>query len=58
MKYQTSFLVFTLLFNVCLSSITYYEACSNSYSSIIYALKSIGVDSSLSNRKKIAVLCF
>ena len=55
MKYQTSFLVFTLLLNICLSSITYYEACSNSYSSIIYALKSIGVDSSLSNRKKIAV---
>ena len=33
----------------------YYPACSSSYNSIVEALKSIGVDSSFNNRKKIAV---
>ena len=56
MKYQASFLIFTLLLNVCLSSVTYYKACSSSYTSLVDALKSIGVDSSFSNRKSIAAL--
>lgn len=33
---------------------SYYKACSSKYSSIVEALKSIGVDGSFSNRKKIA----
>lgn len=33
----------------------YYPACSSSYNSIVEALKSIGVDNSFNNRKKIAV---
>ena len=37
-----------------ISAVTYYPACSSSYSSIIDALNSIGVDSSYSNRKSIA----
>lgn len=32
----------------------YYKKCANKYTSIVDALKSIGVDSSFSNRKKIA----
>ena len=39
-----------------IASVTYYPACSSSYSSIIDALNSIGVDSSYSNRKSIAAL--
>lgn len=35
-------------------SVTYFPACSSSYASIIDALKSIGVDSSMTNRKRIA----
>ena len=38
------------------SDIEYYPACSNSEKSLVDALKSIGVDSSFSNRKKIAEL--
>ena len=34
--------------------VEYYKKCSNKYTSIVDALKSIGVDSSFSNRKKIA----
>ena len=36
------------------SQVTYYKACSSKYTSIVEALKSIGVDGSYSNRKKIA----
>ena len=36
--------------------VEYYPACSSSYSSLTDALKSIGVDSSYSNREKIAAL--
>jgi hypothetical protein len=49
----------TILFFIFISSIisvTYYPACSSSYSSIVDALNSIGVDSSYANRKSIAVL--
>ena len=49
----------TILFIISISSIisvTYYPACSSSYTSIVDALNSIGVDSSLSNRKAIAAL--
>lgn len=38
------------------SSIIYYPACDKSYDSIVNALNSIGVDSSKTNRKKIAEL--
>lgn len=34
--------------------VSYYKACSSSYTSIVDALNSIGVDSSMTNRKKIA----
>ena len=54
---KTSFLV--ILFITVISSIlavTYYPACDSSYTSIIDALNSIGVDSSYSNRKSIALL--
>ena len=37
-------------------SVTYYPACSSSFSSIVDALNSIGVDSSFSNRKSIAII--
>lgn len=33
--------------------INYYQKCKNSYTSIVDALKSINVDSSLNNRKQI-----
>ena len=49
----------TILFIISISSIfsvTYYPACSSSYTSIVDALNSIGVDSSLTNRKAIAAL--
>lgn len=36
------------------SETTYYKKCANKYTSIVDALKSIGVDSSFSNRRKIA----
>ena len=36
------------------TNVVYYEACHNSYVSIVDALKSIGVDSSKANRKLIA----
>lgn len=36
------------------SKVTYYKACSSKYTSIAEALKSIGVDGSYANRKKIA----
>ena len=36
------------------TSVNYYPACSNGYKSIVDALNSIGVNSSLSNRKNIA----
>lgn len=36
------------------SKVKYYKACSSKYTSIIEALKSIGVDGSYANRKKIA----
>ena len=35
-------------------TVTYYKKCAKKYTSIVDALKSIGVDSSFSNRKKIA----
>jgi hypothetical protein len=38
------------------SNIEYYPACSKNKKSIVDALKSIGVDSSFTNRKKIAEL--
>lgn len=38
------------------SSIIYYPACDKSYDSIVNALNSIGVDSSITNRRKIAEL--
>lgn len=37
------------------TKVSYYKACNSKYSSISEALKSIGVDGSFSNRKKIAV---
>ena len=49
----------TILLIISISSIisvTYYPACSSSYTSIVDALNSIGVDSSLTNRKAIAAL--
>lgn len=52
-------LFLTILFIISVSSIlsvTYYPACASSYSSIVEALNSIGVDSSLANRKSIAAL--
>lgn len=49
------FLFFTFLLNECIA-ITYYPKCASSYTSIVEALKSIGVDSSMDNRKKIAAL--
>lgn len=36
------------------SKVKYYKACSSKYTSIVEALKSIGVDGSYTNRKKIA----
>lgn len=36
------------------SNVKYYKKCAKKYTSIVDALKSIGVDSSFSNRKKIA----
>lgn len=39
---------------ILLSKVSYYSACDSSYTSIVDALKSIGVDSSLNNRKEIA----
>lgn len=36
------------------NKVTYYKACSSKYTSIAEALKSIGVDGSYANRKKIA----
>ena len=39
-----------------LSSIEYYPACDSSFTSLVDALRSIGVDSSFSNRKNIAIL--
>ena len=36
------------------ATVTYYPKCNTSFKSIVDALKSIGVDSSYSNRKKIA----
>ena len=36
------------------STVKYYKKCAQKYTSIVDALKSIGVDSSFSNRKKIA----
>ena len=38
------------------SGVTYYPKCDSSHTSIVNALKSIGVDSSYSNRSKIAKL--
>lgn len=35
-------------------TVTYYKACNSKYTSLVDALKSIGVDSSKGNRKKIA----
>ncbi len=35
-------------------TVTYYKKCASSYTSIVDALNSIGVNSSLTNRKKIA----
>ena len=49
----------TILFIISISSIfsvTYYPACSSSYTSLVDALNSIGVDSSFTNRKSIAAL--
>ena len=45
-----------ILFMTYSAAITYYPACSSSYGSIADALKSIGVDSSFSNRKAIAAI--
>ena len=45
-----------ILFMTYSAAITYYPACSSSYSSIADALKSIGVDSSFSNRQAIAAI--
>jgi len=48
-----------ILFTISISSIlsvTYYKACASSYTSIVEALNSIGVDSSFANRKSIAAL--
>ena len=53
MKYS-HLLVLFLISLTYISAVTYYPACSSSYSSIIDALNSIGVDSSYSNRKSIA----
>ena len=41
--------------NDILGANTYYPACDSAYSSLVDALKSIGVDSSYANRKNIAV---
>lgn len=52
-------LLYILLTLICFlkcSDIEYYPACRNSEKSLVDALKSIGVDSSLTNRKKIAEL--
>ena len=49
------FLVILLVISISsVFTVTYYPACSSSYQSIVDALNSIGVDSSFSNRKKIA----
>ena len=53
MKYS-HLLVLFLISLTYISAVTYYPACSSSYSSIIDALNNIGVDSSYSNRKSIA----
>ena len=54
---KNSFFVILLLISItAILSVTYYPACSSSYSSIVDALKSIGVDSSFSNRQSIASL--
>jgi hypothetical protein len=53
------YLFVTILFIISISSIIsviYYPACSSSFTSIVEALNSIGVDSSLANRKTIAAL--
>ena len=53
MKDFLSLLIFLLSISSILT-VTYYPACSSSYSSLTDALKSIGVDSSFNNRKAIA----
>ena len=54
---KTSLLLILILISMSYSAkITYYPACSSSYGSIADALKSIGVDSSFSNRKAIAAI--
>ena len=50
------YILLTLISILNCSDIEYYPACSNSEKSLVDALKSIGVDSSFSNRKKIAEL--
>ena len=50
------YILLTLISILNCSDIEYYPACSNSEKSFVDALKSIGVDSSFSNRKKIAEL--
>lgn len=54
---KNSFFVILLLISITtILTVTYYPACSSSYSSLVDALKSIGVDSSFSSRKSIASL--
>ena len=50
------YILLTLISILNCSDIEYYPACSNNEKSLVDALKSIGVDSSFSNRKKIAEL--
>ena len=50
------YILLTLISILNCSDIEYYPACSNNEKSLVDALKSIGVDSSFTNRKKIAEL--
>jgi len=55
MKTTFLFILFTISISSILS-VVYYPSCSSSQTSIVDALKSIGVDSSFNNRKSIAQL--
>ena len=56
MMLKLLYVLLTLISILNCSDIEYYPACSNNEKSLVDALKSIGVDSSFSNRKKIAEL--
>lgn len=56
LKLKLHYIILIITINTSISSVTYYPACSSTYLSLVDGLRSIGVDTSFSNRKQIALL--